>query len=48
MVKISVLGLSVLLVACNVDEKGGNTGGVDPRDSGQCPQGTAIVLTDST
>ncbi len=46
MVKISVLGLSVLLVACNVDEKGGNTGGVDSGDSGQCPQGTAIVLTD--
>ncbi|HEY6561494.1 MAG TPA: hypothetical protein VI072_29675 [Polyangiaceae bacterium] len=44
--KVSVLGLSVLLVACNVDEKGGKPGGVDLRDSGQCPQGTAIVLTD--
>lgn len=44
--KTRILGLSLLMVACSVDDNGGDTGGVGRRDAGQCPQGTAIVLTD--
>lgn len=44
--KLKVLSLSLLLAACNLDEKGGDTGGVKNPGNGECPAGTTIVLTD--